>query len=481
MANLSIWKLDMWKSAVIAAAAVFASLPASADPKPEDTWPGFRGHEMSGVAPAAKVPDRWSATENVKWAAPIAGHGWSSPIVWGDTVFVTSAISGKPFKKPTPGLYGNEYIAEMQAQGLSDDEIGKRSAERDGETSAEADEVRYMVYALDAASGKVKWEREAIRMKPFRGRHRKNTYASETPVTDGERLYVSFGQNVGLFVYALDGTLLWKKQWEPKPIYLDFGTGSSPTVADGRIYLLQDNEAAPSIAALDAKTGDELWRTPRSGTGFPVKSSWMTPYVWKNPLRTEIVTTGQGNVVSYDLQGKELWRVTRMSMPTASPFSAGGLLYVGTGSQGDANRPFYAIKPGAGGEISLAPGETSNAFIAWSHPRASGYTPSALVHNGRAYVIHDTGILSVFDAKTGQLTYKVRVGGGGQTFSASPIGAGSRVLLLTEEGMTFVLDAGPEYMEIARNDLGEMSLASPAIAGNAIYIRTESKLYKIGS
>jgi outer membrane protein assembly factor BamB len=481
MANLSIWKLDMWKSAVIAAAAVFASLPASADPKPEDTWPGFRGHEMSGVAPAAKVPDRWSATENVKWAAPIAGHGWSSPIVWGDTVFVTSAISGKPFKKPTPGLYGNEYIAEMQAQGLSDDEIGKRSAERDGETSAEADEVRYMVYALDAASGKVKWEREAIRMKPFRGRHRKNTYASETPVTDGERLYVSFGQNVGLFVYALDGTLLWKKQWEPKPIYLDFGTGSSPTVADGRIYLLQDNEAAPSIAALDAKTGDELWRTPRSGTGFPVKSSWMTPYVWKNPLRTEIVTTGQGNVVSYDVQGKELWRVTRMSMPTASPFSAGGLLYVGTGSQGDANRPFYAIKPGAGGEISLAPGETSNAFIAWSHPRASGYTPSALVHNGRAYVIHDTGILSVFDAKTGQLTYKVRVGGGGQTFSASPIGAGSRVLLLTEEGMTFVLDAGPEYMEIARNDLGEMSLASPAIAGNAIYIRTESKLYKIGS
>ena len=470
----------MWKPALVVAAAVFASIPASADPKPEDTWPGFRGHEMSGVAPAAKIPDRWSATENVQWAAPIAGHGWSSPIVWGDTVFVTSAISTKPFKQPTPGLYGNEYIAEMQAQGLSNDEISKRAAERDGETSAEADDVRYMVYALDAASGKIKWEREAIRMKPFRGRHRKNTYASETPVTDGQRLYVSFGQNVGLFVYALDGTLLWKKQWEPKPIYLDFGTGSSPTVADGRIYLLQDNETAPSIAALDAKTGEELWRTPRSGTGFPVKSSWMTPYVWKNPLRTEIVTTGQGNVVSYDLQGKELWRVTRMSMPTASPFSAGGLLYVGTGSQGDANRPFYAIKPGASGDISLTPGETSNAFIVWSHPRASGYTPSALVHNGRAYVIHDTGILSVFDAKTGQLTYKVRVGGGGQTFSASPIGAGRRVLLLTEEGMTFVLDAGAEYAEIARNDLGEMSLASPAIAGNAIYIRTESKLYKIG-
>ena len=453
---------------------------AVADPKPEDTWPGFRGHEMSGVAASAKIPERWSTRQNVKWAVPIAGHGWSSPIVWGDTVFVTSAISSKPFKKPTPGLYGNEYIAEMQAQGLSNEEISKRSADRDGESAAEADEIRYMVYALDARSGKIKWEREAIKTTPFRGRHRKNTYASETPVTDGERLYASFGQNIGLFVYSLDGKLLWKKRWEPKPIYLDFGTGSSPTVSDGRVYLLQDNETQPSIAALDAKTGEELWRTPRSGGGFPVKSSWMTPFVWKNAARTEIVTTGQGNVVSYDLQGKELWRVTRMSMPTASPFSVDGLLYVGTGSQGDANRPFYAIKPGASGDISLKPGETSNQFIAWSHPRASGYTPSALVHNGRAYVIHDTGILTVLDAKTGKQVYKVRVGGGGQTFSASPIAAGSRVLLLTEEGMTFVLDAGDEYKEIAKNDLGEMSLASPAIAGNALYIRTESKLYKIG-
>jgi outer membrane protein assembly factor BamB len=474
----------MWKSGtLIVAGLVVLAGPAgaAANPKPEDTWPGFRGHEMSGVAATAKLPDRWSTTEHVKWAVPIAGHGWSSPIVWGDTVFVTSAISSKPFKKPTPGLYGNEYIAEMQAQGLSNDEIGKRSAERDGETSAEADAVRYMVYALDARSGKVKWEREAIRTTPFRGRHRKNTYASETPVTDGERVYVSFGQNVGLFVYSLDGTLLWKKQWEPKPIYLDFGTGSSPTIADGRIYLLQDNETEPSIAALDAKSGEELWRTPRSGTGFPVKASWMTPFVWKNGLRTEIITTGQGNVVSYDLQGKELWRVTRMSMPTASPFAAGGLLYVGTGSQGDANRPFYAIKPGASGDITLKPGETSSEFIAWSHPRASGYTPSALVHHGRAYVIHDTGILTVFDAKTGRIVYKVRVGGGGQTFSASPIGAGSRVLLLTEEGTTFVLDAAGEYKEVAKNDLGEMSLASPAIAGDALYIRTESKLYKIGN
>src|SRR6187402_2876333 len=212
----------------------------SLNPKPEDTWPGFRGHDMSGIAPGAGVPEKWSTTENIRWKVAVPGQGWSSPIVWGDTVFITSGISGKPFKKPTAGLYGNEYIAELQAQGLSDDEVMRRVRARDNESPEESDEIRYMVYALDAATGKIKWEREAHRGKPSGGRHRKNTYASETPYTDGERLYVSFGQNVGLFCYALDGTLLWKKHWPPQPIYLDFGTRSSPTVHDGRVYLLHD-------------------------------------------------------------------------------------------------------------------------------------------------------------------------------------------------------------------------------------------------
>ena len=468
--------MQRFLSIMLTAAAV--SAVAAPAPKPEDTWPGFRGHAMSGVARSSRIPERWTARQGVKWAVPVAGNGWSSPIVWGDTVFVTSAISSKPFKKPTPGLYGNEYIAELRAQGLSNEEISKRSYERDNESAAEATEVRYVVYALDGATGKVKWEREAVRGVPFRGRHRKNTYASETPFTDGERLYVSFGQNVGMFCYSLDGQLLWKKQWTPQPIYLDFGTASSPTVHEGRVYLLQDNEAQSSIVALDARTGDEVWRTPRPATGMP-KSSWMTPFVWTHAQRTEIVTTGHGMVISYGLDGTELWRVTGMSMPTASPLAAGGMLYVGTGSQGDANRPFLAIKPGATGDISLKDGARSNDFIAWSHPRASGYTPSALVHDGRAYLVHDTGVLTVLNAATGAQIYRVRVGGGGHTFSASPIAVGNRVFMLTEEGVTFVLDSSDEYREIAKNDLAEMSLATPAFAGGALYIRTESKLYKI--
>ena len=455
------------------------SLPLNAAPPgPEETWPGFRGHGLSGVAPGKAIPERWSTTERVKWKIDVPGRGWSSPIVWGDTVYMTSAINGKPFKQPTPGLYGNDFIAEMRAQGLPADEINRRVRARDSESSEEADVIRYMVYAVDAGTGTIRWEREAHRRVPHGGRHRKNTYASETPFTDGERVYASFGQNVGLFCYSPSGDLLWKKEWPPQPIYLDFGTASSPVVHDGRIYLLHDSEAESYITALDAKTGQELWRTARPAIGLP-RSSWTTPFIWKNDLRTEIVTTGHGLVIAYGLDGTELWRVSGMAMPTAAPFSANGLLYVGTGSQGDANRPFMAIRSGASGDITLKDTEDRNAFILWRHPRAAGYTPSGLVHRDRAYLVHDTGIMVVLDAMSGKEVYKVRIGGGGHTFSASPVAAGDRILLLTEDGLTFVISAGDEYKEVARNDLAEMSLASPAIAGGAVYIRTESKLYKI--
>ena len=465
------------KTLTLVATLAIATTPA-APPDPGTTWPGFRGHDLSGVSPSTRIPDRWSKTENVKWSIPVPGNGWSSPIVWGDTIYLTSAIGKKPFKQPTAGLYGNDYIAELAQQGLSNEEIMKRAQARDSETPEESSELRYMLYALDAKTGKVKWEREAIKTLPFGGRHRKNTYATETPFTDGERIYVSFGQNVGMFCFTMDGALLWKKQWQQQPIYLDFGTASSPVVHDGRVYLLHDNEKASYITALDAKTGAEVWNTPRAASG-PMNSSWMTPFVWKHAQRTEIVTTGHGLIVSYDLEGKELWRVARMAMPTPSPLAADGMLYVGTGSQGDANRPFLAIKPGASGDITLQPGTTSNEFIAWVQPRVSGYTPSALVHAGKAYLVHDSGILNVLDAKSGKPIYRARMGGGGHTFSASPVGFGSRVLFVTEEGVSFVLDTGNEYKEIAKNDLGEMSLASPAIAGDALYIRTQSKLYKI--
>ena len=466
-------------AAAITSALITSPVLRSAAP---DSWPGFRGPNTDGVAGDANLPITWSKTTNVTWVADVPGRGWSSPIVFGGRVYVTSAISNKPFKQPTPGLYGNDYIAEMRAQGLPNDEINRRVRARDNEIPEESDAIRYMVYALDAATGRLVWEREAFKGLPSGGRHRKNTYASETPFTDGERLYVSFGQNIGLFCFTLDGTPVWQKTWPPQPIYLDFGTASSPIVHDGKVILLQDSERDSFLTALEARTGAELWRTARPrGRTFPLQSSWSTPFVWRHAGRTEIITTGHSHIASYGLDGAELWRIGNTTMPTPTPLSANGMLYVGTGAQGgDASRPFFAIKPGASGDITLPAGAAKSTFIEWMQPRASGYTPSGLVHGGRAYLIHDTGIMGVYDAATGREIYKARVGGVGHTFSASPVVAGGRIYFPDEEGVTIVVAAGDEYTELAQNDLGEMTLASPAVAGNALFIRTETKLYKIG-
>ena len=453
---------------------------ATSDPT---NWPGFRGPAANGVATAGNLPDTWSKTDNVRWSIPVTGRGWSSPVIWNNVVYLTSAISNKPFKQPSPGLYGNDYIAELRAKGIPADEVNRLVRERDNEIPEESDEIRYMLYAFDAATGRTLWEREVHKGLPFGGRHRKNTYSSETPFTDGERLYVSFGQNIGMFAFTLDGTPLWKKTWPPQRIYLDFGTASSPVAHNGKVFLLQDSEQDSFLTALDAKTGRELWRSARASEGL-LHSSWNTPYIWAHAGRTEVVVTGHRSVRSYSPEdGTELWRVVipGTTMPTPSAFAANGLLFVGTGAQGgDASRPFFAIRPGASGDVSLKADESRNAFIAWSHPRASGYTPSPVLAGGRLYLLHDTGIMTVLDAETGKELYKARVGGIGHTFSASPIVADGRIFFLDEEGTTVVVEPGAEYKELRQNSLDEMTLASPAVADNSIFIRTETRLYRIG-
>jgi outer membrane protein assembly factor BamB len=441
-------------------------------------WPQFRGHGANGIADGSKLPERWSATENVAWKIEVPGYGWSSPIVLGDRVYVTSAISAKAFKAPSTGIFGNDFIAEMQKQGLPPEEINKRMRARDLEGPDESGEISYVLYAIDSKSGKVAWKQEAHRGLPAGGRHRKNTFASETPATDGERLYASFGANVGLFCYALDGKLLWTRTWPPQPIYLDFGTASSPVVHRGQVFVLHDNEGESFLAALDAKTGKDLWRVKRTGNEGRA-SGWSTPYIWQNAGRTEIVTLGRGVVVSYDLEGRELWRMKGITQAQPTPVAADGLLYVATGSQGENGRPIYAIRPGASGDISLAAGQTSNEFVAWHQPRFSGYTPSPLVYRGLVYVVNNNGVLQVADAKTGVEVYKARVGGGGQTFSSSPLASDGRIYLMSEDGDTFVLRAGDKYDEISKNSLGEMSLATPAPGADSLFIRTQTKLYRI--
>jgi outer membrane protein assembly factor BamB len=442
-------------------------------------WPQFRGPGAAGVADGSTLPVRWSTTENVAWSVEIPGRGWSSPVVWGSRVFVTAAINAGAFKAPSTGIYGNDLAAELSAQGLSLEEVIKRVTARDIELSAEATDVRYVVYALDAATGRVVWQRDAHKGKPVGGRHRKNTYASETPVTDGERVYASFGGNVGLFAYSMTGELLWKKTWPPQPIYLDFGTASSPVVHDGRVYQLFDNEKESFLTALDAKTGQEVWTVGRVDAKAPMQSGWATPFVWQHDGRTEIVTIGKGTVVSYGLDGKEVWRMRGMTQATPSPVAGNGLLFVGSGSQGESGRPLFAIKPGATGDISLAAGETSGAFVAWFQPRLSGYTPSPLLYRGRLYVINDNGIMQVADALTGKELYKARVGGAGLTFSSSPLASNGRIYAVSEDGDVVVFEAADEYKEVAKNTLAEMSLATPAADATSLYVRTATRLYRI--
>jgi outer membrane protein assembly factor BamB len=453
-------------------------------------WPQFRGPMGAGILAGGKLPTAWSAKDNVAWSVPVEGRGWSSPVAWDDTVFVTSAISGGKFKEPSTGIYGNDYVAELVKQGLPEDEINKRVIARDIELTAESGDIRYMVYAFDARNGKVKWAREAHKGAPFGGRHRKNTYASETPATDGERLYVYFG-NVGMFAYSLDGKLLWTTRFDPQPMYLDFGTAASPVVHDGRVFVVHDNEGKSFVAAVDAKSGKHLWRMERD-IKTPQGSGWSSPFVWaaegtesadgKRNRRTELIVIGRQHAISYDpTNGKELWRMRGLTgQSTPSPVAADGLLYLATGSQGESNRPVFAVRPGASGDISLAKGEEQNTFVAWFHPRASAYTSSPLVYRGRMYVVNDNGILTVFDSQTGKEIYKARAGGSGNTFSASPWAADGKIYLLSEDGHTFILEAGDKYVELAKNSVDEMSFASPALAPDTIFLRTQTKLYRIG-
>jgi outer membrane protein assembly factor BamB len=455
---------------------VVATIPASAA-GPLD-WPQFRGPGGNGVADEAKLPQTWSTTANVAWAVDVPGRGWSSPIVWGDRVFVTTAVNDGAFKAPSTGIFGNDYVAELAKQGVPEAEIVKRVVTRDIELTSDTGAVSYRVYAFDAKTGRVVWQQEAHRGHPAGGRHRKNTYASETPVTDGERLYVSFGGNVGVFCYSLDGKLLWKKNWPPQPIYLDFGTASSPVVHNGRVYQLHDNDGEGFLSALDARTGAEVWNVKRTDAA-PMTSGWATPFIWQHKGRTEIVTIGRALVVSYDANGRELWRLKGMTQATPSPVASGDVLYVGSGSQGESNRPLVAVRAGASGDISLQKDQSANDFVAWLQPRFSGYTPSPLVYRGRVYAINDNGILQVADAATGVEVFKARMGGGGHTFSSSPVASQGLIYLTSEDGDTFVIRAGDRYEEIAKNSLGEMSLATPAAGADSLYVRTQTKLYRI--
>jgi outer membrane protein assembly factor BamB len=417
----------------------------------EANWPQFRG-PSAGVAEDSILPDTWSTTENVAWKLEIPGRGWSSPIVWGDRIFVTSAIGGGDAEMPKKGLYFG------------------------GERNKPSDKThRWMVYCIDFNSGKILWEKLAHKAVPKHSLHIKNTYASETPVTDGERIYAYFG-NTGLFCYDLNGKELWARKSEGFKIRYNWGTAASPVLYEDRLYIVNDNDEQSFLVALDKRTGERIWRVDRDE-----KSNWATPYIWKNTQRTELITCGTGKVRSYNLDGKLLWELGGMSVIVIpAPCAEHGLLYVTSGYVGDKKRPVFAIRPGAQGDITLKDGENSNEYIVWFQKQGGPYNPSPVVYGNYLYVLYDRGVLSCYDARTGSKTYsRHRMAAGATAFTSSPWANDGKIFCLSEDGDTFVIQAGPKFKVLGRNKLDEMCMATPAAIRGSLIIRTMSKLYRI--
>lgn len=372
-------------------------------------------------------------------------------MVWGDRVFVTGVVTDGEVETPKKGLYFG------------------------GERKVVPAEHRWIVYALDAKTGKIVWQQIAHKALPSFTRHLKNSYASETPVTDGERLYVYFGQ-IGIFCYDLKGKLLWTKPTEQVNTRYGWGTASSPVLHQNRLYFVNDNDDKSYLMAVDKKTGATIWKVERDE-----KSNWATPYVWETAKRTEIITPGTEKTRSYDLDGKLLWEFKGMSsivIPT--PFSKFGLLYLASGYVGDPNRPVYVVKPGASGDITMPKGQTSSEHVAWYLPQAGPYNPTPLIYGDNYYTLFDRGFMTCHDARTGKEIYgKQRIDQATTAFTSSPWAYNGKLFALSEDGDTFVMQAGPDFKVLRKNSLDEMAMATPAIANGSLYIRTAGHLYCI--
>lgn len=416
----------------------------------ESNAPGFLLGPRTG-AQAKTLPSVWDSKTNVLWKADIPGSGWSSPIVWGNRVFVTSALSDAKQPEPRQGL----YIQDLQGK-------------------APPGEHDWQLHCLDTHTGKLLWSKSAFKGKMASTVHIKNSLASETPVTDGRHVWAYFG-NVGVACFDMQGNLLWKQKTPALRTRMGWGTAASPAFHDGKLILVHDNEEKSFIVALEGHTGKQLWRVDRKEG-----SNWATPFIWKNSQRTEIVTAGTDRVRSYDLQGNLLWELKGMSIISIpTPFAVDDRLYISSGYVMDpVRKPVYSIKPGAKGDISVPSGQNSSDFVSWVQWQAGPYHPTPLVDGEFLYVLHDRGYLACYEARTGKEVYaKRRLSGGATAFTASPWAYDGKIFCLGEDGDTFVVQAGRDFKVLGRNRLQEMCLASPAIAAGSLFLRTQSKLY----
>ena len=422
-----------------------AALPAAAQ-----QWPSFRGPGASGVATSpAPVATTWNvpANQSVLWKTPIPGISVSSPIVWGDRVYVSTAVSSDPNAKFRHGLYG------------------------DVEPAADTGPHVWRLIALDRRTGKVVWDKVAHQGVPKTKRHPKSSQASPTPATDGTHVVVSFGSE-GLYAYSTKGDLLWKQDlgvlnagWFYDPDY-EWGVASSPIIWKNLVIVQCDIQQGSFVAAFDVKTGKPVWRTGRDEI-----PSWGTPTVIEMGGHTELVTQGTKAIRGYDpATGKELWTLSGNSEVTVpTPIAGPGHVIVTNGYRGV--QPIFAIKPGSRGDLTLKGEATSSPAITWSTKRGGPYMPTPVVYQDLLYVVLNNGTVAAYDAKTGERFYQERLGGKGGAFSASPVAADGKVYFTSEDGDVFVVKAGRTYELLATNPVGEVLMATPAIADGMLIIR----------
>jgi len=438
-----------------------AGLAKAALPRPlagPGNWPSFRGPEASGVADGQNLPDTWNPARgsNILWRTPIAGLAHSSPIVWGDLVFVTTAVSGRKDATFKPGLYG------------------------DGDASDDRSPQRWMMYAVDKRSGTIRWERTAAEGEPLNQRHIKSTYASASPATDGRVVVAWFGSQ-GIYAYDFGGTLRWKVDLGRVdmgaydiPAY-EWGPASSPIIWNGLVIIQCDTQADSFVVALNAETGEVVWKTERDEL-----PSWGTPTVSGPAAAPELVTNASNFVRGYDPRtGRELWRIGGSSKLTApTPIFGGGLHIVASGRAPE--RPVFAVRPGARGDLTLPKGEDHSAQVAWSKTGRGSYMPTPLAYRGVLYVLANNGVFDAYDLATGKEMYRQRLPLVGSGYSASPVAADGKIYLSNEDGDMLVVEAGPVFKLVATNAIGEMLMATPALSEGVMYVRATSTLFAIG-
>jgi outer membrane protein assembly factor BamB len=418
-------------------------------------WPQFRGPRASGVAEGRRTPTAWDAekSQNVLWKTPVPGLSHASPVVWGERVFVVTAVSAEQ---------APPYVPKDRGIGVAGDEP-KHS---------------WRVYALDRRTGKVLWERVAHEGVPRARRHVKATQANSTPVTDGRVLVALLGSE-GLFAYDFDGKLLWKQDlgvlnpglWGDKTV--SWGHGSSPVIYRDLVIVQADGHSQSFIAAYRLKDGAQAWRVERGEI-----TSWSTPTVYEGAGRAELIVNGGRYIRGYDpLTGKELWRFSdnETQVKQQAPLVANGLIYVAGGWP--PGRAIYAFRPGASGDISLKADEQANAHLAWKADKGSPYTATPIVYGDIFYAVADLGFLSAVDAKTGRLIYQERLP---TSFSASPVAADGKLYLPSEDGDVYVVRAGPKFELLAKNPMGEALMATPAVSDGTLIIRSRTHVYAVG-